>query len=350
MKIGILGLAQSGKKTVFQLLTQKKIENTHSGNVFEGNAWIRDFRVDRLGDMYKPQKLKHAEINLALIPAIETGTCEKSTWPDAARKADALCFVIRQFPSDNVFHPSATIDPKRDLETIECEVILSDLILVERRLERLEKEIRVNKKPEQQKLKSVLEKCKEALEDEKYLRSVEFTSEENNLLHSFQFLTMKPCLVVLNTGEDVPKETALSSTRNSQTEVVTVSCQMELEIDALETEEERKLFLEEIGFSKPAVERLSQAALELVGMISFFTVGKDEVRAWNVKNGSLAPQAAGAIHSDLERGFIRAEVTKWSDLLEAGSEAKTKELGQTLIKGKDYFVQDGDVFHVRFSV
>lgn len=350
MKIGILGFAQSGKKTVLQLLTHKKIEHLSPGEVAEGVAWIRDSRLDRLADKIQPEKVRHAEIDLTLVPSVEIGSGEKASWPDAARKMDALCLVIREFPSESVFHPKGAPDPQRDLELLECELILADLALVEGRLERLEKEIRTQHKPEQEKLRQALQRCRGMLEEETYLAEAAFSPEEAELLTSFQFLTMKPVLVVLNCGETVPEDISVASSRNPRIMVVPVSCEMELEIESLDTEEEKKLFLQEIGFLEPAVERLSLAALDLIGLICFFTLSKNEVRATTVRRGALAPEAAGAVHSDFERGFIRAEVIRWDELLEAGSEAKAKEQGLMMLKGKDYEVQDGDVLKIRFSV
>jgi GTP-binding protein YchF len=354
MELAIIGLPQVGKKTVYKLLTELDAASapTKSG-VIQGIAPVRDPRIDTLSDMFNPKKTKYAEFNLALPPDISPNASRSADWIDPIRTVDAFIHVVRAFDSPTVFHIDGSVNPERDIETVETELLFADLDLVEKRLARMEKE---RKKGDAQKEheKALLERLKTHLENEESLRTVELSEDEEKSIRSLQFLTRKPMVVVFNVGEDM--ETAAQELQEMRAKledrgatIVVLSAAIEEELIDLDAEE-REEFMADLGISEPAAHRLSRAAYEALGLISFFTVGPDEVRAWPLHAGSTAPEAAGRIHSDLQRGFIRAETTAYDDLVEAGSEKAAKEANHTRLNGKDYIVQDGDILNIRFNV
>jgi GTP-binding protein YchF len=362
----ITGLPYVGKTTLFNLVTGGHAKTgSFSGAEAETNvgiAKVPDQRVDELAALFKPKKTTHAEVmyrDLGLAHAKEPGQGISPQKLGDLRTADAIVHVVRAFRDPSVPHVDGSIDPIRDLATVELELLFADHAVVERRLERIAPELRAAKGVEREakeREKAVLVKAGAALDDERPLRDVEFDTDERKAMRGFRFLTLMPVLVVVNIDEaDVGSPDVVigpvreAAAAHRATSVIPVCAKIEAEIADLSAEEAAE-FRAELGLAEPALDRLIRATYELLGLCSFFTTGEDEVRAWTVPCGTPAQQAAGAIHSDLERGFIRAEVIKWSELLKAGSEANAKKLGIMRTEGKTYAVQDGEVFHVLFNV
>lgn len=353
MKFGIIGLPQTGKHTFFQLLTgaEPARHELKPGEAVKGIAHVRDPRFDVLCKMYEPHKQKPAEIEFNLFPALRIDQQGQNQWLAKIREMDAICYIVRSFQDPAIFHAAASVDPLRDVQSFALELLITDLDLAEKRADKLERELKRTRDSQQAKELETLRRCIAVLEEEKPLSTIEFSPEEAKRISGFRFLSLKPLLIVIN-GDEQGEPSGLTEavSHPGQVETVFLNALEELEISQLESEEERHEFLETLGLTEPAIDRLSRQAFHLLGLVSFFTVGKDEVRAWPIRKGTLAPQAAGEIHSDIERGFIRAEVVAYDHLIEAGSEQKAKEAGFTSLKGKDYTVADGDVIHFRFSV
>lgn len=357
MKIGIIGLPQVGKKTLFELLTghaptEKELA---SGKPIKGVAEILDPRFDALVALYKPEKAVRARIETETLPKIEKDTIAKGAIFEDINELDAVCHVVRAFADDSVYHVEGSVDPKRDIEFVNAELILHDLIFIEKRLERLDKTIKQTKEEAATKERELLGKLKAHLDKTLPLRLLELNHDEKKLIASYPFVTRKTMLVVLNVSEDSLNDTALTEKLRGELaplgiDVMQVSAKVEREIAGLESEEERREFLKAEGIPEPAIRVLTRLCIKALDLISFFTVGPDEVRQWNIRKGLLAPDAAGAIHSDLQKGFIRAEVIKYTDLAALGSEEKVKEAGKFYLKGKDYVVEDGDIITIRFNV
>ncbi|MBT3378580.1 MAG: redox-regulated ATPase YchF [Lentisphaerae bacterium] len=356
MDLGIIGLPQVGKKTVFELLTGLPAERAPSrSGITYGIASVRDPRIDILSAMYNPKKTRYAEFNIALPPDIQPDAARSADWLEPLRKVDALLHVVRAFDADHVFHIAGDIDPARDLTLVETELLLADLALAETRLERIEKDAKkgldLGEGARQQPL---LERCRQHLEDERPLRTLELTDDDAELIRSLAFLTLKPVVVVLNVGEEmVEAEGTLAPLARGVEEqgglAVLLSASIEGELTDLD-DDERAVFMEDLGITEPAAHRLSRASYACLGLISYFTVGPDEVRAWAVRDGAKAPEAAGRIHSDLERGFIRADTIAYNDLIAAGDEKAGREQNLYVLNGKDYLVKDGDIMEIRFNV
>jgi ribosome-binding ATPase len=345
MKIALLGLPQSGKRTLFSLLTGREVsEHRGEGESIEGVAPIRDPRVDYLAELMQPNKVTYAENKVVLCPDIMEGT-GKREWLDAARRCDLLCLVVRAFTSERVYHPAGSIDAGRDRRTLNTELLLADLELIEKRLERIAKEKKSGRTPAQLKEEQTLAKCRDAVEQEINLGSLEFDPEELESVKSLNLVTLMPLLWVYNVDEDKVAE-GQSGTEQS----FTVSALIEKEIMAMDDPTERREYMEAIGLNSSGLDRLNAAAYDALGLMSFYTMGKDEVRAWTIRKGTAAPAAGGKIHSDIERGFIRVEVVKYDDLTVAGSEAAVKAQGKALLKGRDYIIEDGDICNFRFNV
>jgi len=356
MELAILGLPQTGKKTLFQLLTGVAAEKAPTKDgMTRGIAPVRDPRIDKLSAMYNPKRTRYAEFAITLIPDIQPETSRSATWLDAIRNSDALLHVVRAFAADDVFHVVGSVDPQRDIELVNMELLFADLAMVETRLNRLEKDkTRKASDRDKQREKDLLERCRDHLEQEQPLRTMTLSDDELGQLRSLQFLTRKPMVVVINTGEQSAEDSSELQTLVARTEaqvgtVVLLSAAIEAEIAEL-PDDERLEFMQDLGLSEPAAHRLSRAAYDCLGLISFFTVGPDEVRAWTVRRGAKAPEAASKIHSDLERGFIRAETIACTTLLAAGSEKAAHEAKAFVLNGKEYVVNDGDVINIRFNV
>lgn len=348
MKIGIIGLPQTGKKALFELLTgHRPSENeAASGKPVHGVAQIRDGRFDMLAAMYKPKKEVRARIELELLPKIEKDSISKGEIFEDIAEVDALCHVVRAFKDDSIYHASGSVDPKRDIGAINSELILHDLIFIEKRFERMDKKAKQTKEEAAIKEKELLTKLKAHLDKELPLRAMDLSDDEKRALASYPLLTRKDMIIVLNVSEDQLKNKPQIEAQN----IMQVSAKVEAEIAALESEEEKKAFLADLGIAEPAINILTRLLLKTLSLMSFFTVGADEVRQWTVRAGSTAPEAAGAIHSDLQKGFIRAELIKLNDLKALGSEDAVKAAGKSYLKGKDYIVEDGDILNIRFNV
>ena len=368
----ITGLPYVGKTTLFNLLTGGHAATGAfagaEGETNVGVAKVPDARVDKLSALYKPRKTTYAEVtyrDLGLAPRIATGAGGHATQAGQGisaqklgdlRTSDALVHVVRAFRDASVPHVNSSVDPKRDLATLELELLFADHVVVERRLERIEPELRSAKGPEREQKRAVLQKAMAALDAETPLRDVGLDDEERKIVRGYRFLTLLPQLVVANLDEDdVGAPDAVlgplreAAARHRAMSVVGVCAKLEAEIAQLDPAE-AAAFRADLGLHEPALDRVIHATYELLGLISFFTVGEDEVRAWTIPAGLPAQQAAGAIHSDLERGFIRAEVIGWEDLLKAGSEANAKKQGIMRTEGKTYTVKDGEIIHVLFNV
>ena len=359
MQLGILGLPKAGKTTLFNLLTASRADTDKfatSRGAHVGVTRVPDPRLAVLRDLFQPRRYVPATLEVVDIPGIRRGQGrgeEEGEDLDLARlkTVAGLVHVVRAFHDPEILHPDGEVDPARDVANVELELILADHTLVERRLERLEKATKRGLTPEEQRERQLLaERILPALEEERPLRELELAAEDERRLRGFQLLSAKPMLLVFNVDEDrVAASGESEATPRPGTRSVVVSAPIEEEISRLPAAEQRE-FLEGLGLTEPSLERLIRAGYELLEMISFFTVGDDEVRAWTVPRGTRAREAAAAIHSDIERGFIRAEVVPWDELLRQGSLAASREAGTLRLEGKDYVVQDGEVVHFRFNV
>ncbi len=364
MKLGIIGLPNAGKTTLFNALTGQALEVTAYANPASAEApvgviKVPDARIDRLSTIYKPKKTVYAEVQCADITGLDrgiSGSGQKGALFELAWDADALIHVVRAFEDEAVSH-EGPIEPQADAAALDLELIFHDLELVETRLERIENSMKKGIGEGLDVEKAALERCREALEAEQPLRGVELSDEERAAIGSLQFASLKPVLVVLNVSEEAisgegtaAAVAALSDYyAGKQALVFSLSGKIEMELSQLEPDE-TVMFLEELGIEEPAMNLVIREAYELLGLISFFTVGEDEVRAWTTRRGDAAPRAAGRVHSDIERGFIRAETISYDDFIAAGDMAHAREQGTLRLEGKDYVVQDGDIINFRFNV
>lgn len=352
MRVGIIGFARSGKTTVFNSLTGARAEVGAFGSRQANLAVLKvpDERVDRLAEVYEPKKVTYAEFQFVDIAPDEAAGEEKalsSAAMTALRQVEALVHVVRAFASETVVHPLGGVDAARDCRTLEEEMQLDDLIIIERRLERLEKE---NKKDRQYEL---LSRCKTHIEAGKPLRTLELSALEEKDVAGFCFLSRKPLLLLGNygderIGDEDPANLQAVAAETGQT-LIELCGAMEMEVGQL-AQDERAALREELGLGEGSRTRFLKSAYAMLGLISFLTAGKSEVRAWTIQNGTRAQDAAAVIHSDLARGFIRAEVTHYDDFVKAGSMTKAKEAGFLRLEGKDYIVRDGDIMLIRFNV
>jgi GTP-binding protein YchF len=350
MRVGIAGFPRSGKTTIFNALTGQHADVggfTEPGKVHLGTIKVPDTRVDRLSAIFHPRKTTYAEIVFVDFPAASEAAASSALEPTTLtqmRETDALVQVVRNFP-DSIAGEAA--HPVRDIANFKSELLLADLVVIEKRLERLRKE----KGKEHE--RALLERCKAALDTEQPLRRLEWSNEETAVLAGFGFLSRRPLLVLLNVSEaDVraPIPAAVAGLLAAEAvQGLVLSGKIEMEMAALAAED-RQAFLEDLGLQAPASDRFIRAAYELLEQISFLTTGEDEVRAWTIRRGTTALKAAGKIHSDIERGFIRAEVAHYDDFVHYGSEAKCREAGKLRLEGKEYVVRDGDIIHFRFNV
>ncbi|HEY7387835.1 MAG TPA: redox-regulated ATPase YchF [Bryobacteraceae bacterium] len=355
MKTAIIGLPMVGKTSLFTILTGVHQETRVGATAARtGVAKVPDLRLDALARLYEPPKVTHATVEYVDMPAISKENLREPSYVASLRVVDAFAQVLRLFEDETIPHEKGTLDPRRDLEDVETELILSDLVVVEKRLERLEKDRKKIKSPDLDHEFALLEKCKASLDENQPLRHLELDAEEEKRIRGFQFLSQKPMLYVLNLGEeDAPRlhqreqefrEGILAGRK--QTAVTAVCGKIEAELAELPAAEQRD-YLASYGLSESGLERLISATYSLLGLMSFLTAGDDEVRAWTVPVHSTAVKASGAIHSDFEKKFIRAEVVHWKNLVDLGGYPGVREKGLLRLEGKDYIVKDGDVLVIR---
>jgi GTP-binding protein YchF len=354
MRLGIIGLPQSGKTTTFNALTRGHQPLSTSGGRFDvhtGVVDVPDTRVDRLSDLFKPKKTIYAKVTYADIAGLEGNQSAISgQLLNILTQMDGLVHVVRCFEDVSVPHPSGSVNPLRDIATMDAELLLNDLIAVERKLDRLLEERKKGGGRE----KSIIdreivlfERFKDALSEEVPLREIEISAEEEKTLSGFGFLTRKPILVLFNLDEG-QEEPVLEYT-HPQTNQAALQGKLEMEIAQLAPEDAED-FMAEYGISELGLERVIRLSYDLLGLISFFTVGPDEVRAWTIQRRATAYEAAGEIHTDLQKGFIRAEVIPYDELIALGGLNEAKAKGRLRLEGKEYVVQDGEIVHIRFNV
>ena len=365
MKIAIIGLSNSGKTTIFNALTGQDLVTTiyptAAGEPHYGTVRVPDPRIDRLSDLFRPKKTTCATVEYVDYLGLTKWDVEQNRKVfDLIKDADAIVHVVRAFRDDAVSHPLGGPDPFRDFQTVELEMIFGDLEFIEKRLTRMEESAKKGKKPNEAE-RNLLLKLQDILEKETPLRDVDFDEEERKAMSPLQFISIKPEVVLVNVGEqDLHSADATAVTAKieaslaerqggREARVVTLSGKIEMEIAQLPPEE-AEAFLEDLKITEPALHRLIRVCYELLGMISFLTVGEDEVRAWTIRRGTTALFAAGKVHSDIQRGFIRAEVVHYDDFIAAGSLAAAREKGMLRLEGKTYEVRDGDIINFRFNV
>lgn len=362
MQIGIIGLPNSTKTTIFNALTRSQAETSaySTGRVETHTAVVRvpDPRIDRLTAMFRPRKTTWAQVQYNDIAGLRVGIGREGGLSgqlfNSVAQNDAFLHVVRAFEDENVPHPLGTVDPAGDLAAMDFELLFSDLVIVERSLERLAQQLLKKRaypeRPADEALEALLFRLKETLERETPLRYLDLTPEECTAIRGYQFLTLKPVLVVLNVGEhgsDRPEDYLPHAPRHLP--VICLRGEVEMEIAQMEPAD-AELFLAGYGIEEPGLHRMIRLSYRLLGLHSFFTVGEDEVRSWTIPMGATALEAAGAIHSDLARGFIRAEVVAYDDLIAAGSLDAARKNGTLRLQGRDYVVRDGDILNIRFNV
>lgn len=356
MRLGIIGLPNSGKTTIFNALTGSTIETAAvSSGQFEMHTAVvnvPDERIDKLTAMYEPKKTVYTTITFVDIGGLDKGISQgglKGEFRNQLQIVDGFVHVVRAFVDETVPHPYVSIDPQRDLEIIDGEFLLTDLVSVENRLQKLQDELRIKgKKAEPVVLPEIemMERLKAALEDGKPLRDLGLTADEKRGLRGYGFLSLKPVIVLVNFGEEMG---ALMSYEHENAYIVGMQGKLEAEIGQLDDADAATMFMEEYKITELMASKVIRLSYELMAIQAFFTVGKDEVRAWSIPKGATAPEAAGTIHSDLQKGFIRAEVMRYEDLITLGSENALKQAGKTRLEGRDYVVQDGDILNIRFQ-
>lgn len=356
MQLGIIGLPQSGKTTLYKALTRADIPTDISSGQMEVHTSVVDVpdpRVDELCEIYHPKKVVRAKVTYADIAGLD-GSAGKNGLSGALSnmlsQMDGFLHVVRQFENPSVPHQSGSVDPIRDIQTMDTEFVLNDLVMVERRLERLREEHRRGVTRDRALIQEdidLFERLQAVLEQELPLRHYAFTPEEDKLLSSFQFLSRKPQIIVFNQSED---QSALEyKSPHPHTTAVSLPAKLEMDIAALDPED-AAVFMAEYGITEPSLSRLIRLSYDLLGVHSFFTAGDKEVHAWTLRKGSNAREAAGVIHSDMEKGFIRAEIISFADMITYGGTAEARAKWRLRVEGKNYIIQDGDIVEIRFNI
>jgi len=360
MKIGLIGLNQTGKTTLFHLLTGKTDAGASGGKSSAniGTAFVPDFRIDFLSGIYKPKKTTYAKLDIIDVAGFSVSTdghsSASSVFLNDVRPCDALVHVLRAFESSSVSHELGELNPARDLEAVETEMLIADLEMIEKRVGKIKSGKKITKENEFE--MALLERCFKWLDDGGSILDMELSETERLAIKSFAFLTEKPRIAVVNLDESqwetktYPNKDGLEALcKKLSIPLITLCVETELEINKL-PEEDKELFMGEMNILEPGIGILARTVYEHLGLVSFLTVGEDECRAWTIEKGTIAKHAAGKIHSDIERGFIRAEVVKFDNMKELGSMPKVKEKGLFRLEGKEYVVIDGDIINFRFNV
>lgn len=359
MKVALIGLSNSGKTTLFNALTGQNLDTTiyptTSGTPNIGVVKVPDERLDKLSEIFKPKKTTYTTIEyIDYIGLTKGDSIQNRKVFDLIKDVDAIVNVVRAFEDDSVIHPLGTIDPLRDIETVEFELIFEDLELIDKRLDKIEQALKRGKKPDEVE-KRMLLKCKEFLDKGISLRNVVFNEDDYRAMRHLQFISIKPEIIVLNIEEKklntiYPKEIEEHIIKNyPSSRILTICGKLEMEISQL-PQEEAKLFLDDLKISESASIKLIHMCYEVLGLITFFTTVGDELRAWSIKKGTNALKAAGKIHSDIEKGFIKAEVISYDDFIAVGNMSSAKEKGLLRLEGKTYEIKDGDIVNFRFNV
>ena len=360
LRAALIGLPSSGKTTLFQLMTSIHDAPRGKGDVNIGISKVPDERLDRLTAMYNPRKRVPATVEFTDVAGPARSGAQALVDVAGYKNADALVHVIRAFRDASVPHPSSSIDPARDAQAMEDELILADLGVAERRLERIEKDLKRGKSTELDRERDLVQRCKDALEHGTPLRALPLAGDDLKRLRGFQFLSAKPLLLVINLDEADVAEVGSDLSRaaektglkaflaHASTRAVALCAKIELEISQLEGAD-AKAFLSDLGLTESGLDRVIRTSYDLLGYISFFTVGEDECRAWSIARGTPAQLAAGEIHSDISRGFIRAEVVAYDALIGRGTMAACRDHGEVRLEGKEYLVQDGDIINFRHA-
>ena len=363
LNCGIIGVTNTGKTTLFNCISSTRAESSSfafsSNKSNLGVVNVPDPRLFKIADIVKPKKVTVATVEIEDIPGLTKGSIHGegigNKFLADIRNTDALIHVLRCFDDDNLPHIEGTVDPVRDMETVDLELQVKDLESIERKLEKLSKLAKTGDKDAKRGVE-VLGIYKEHLESMMPVRTANVEKADSKYIEDLALLTAKPVIYVCNVDEESAidgnsyVESVKEALADQETEILVIAAGLESEIAELENEEDRKVFLQDAGLSEPGVDRLVRSAYEMLNLISFFTEGPKEVRAWTIRRGMSAPQAAGVIHSDLERGFIRAEVIKYDDFISLGSESACRDAGKLAIEGKQYLVDDGDIVFVRFNV
>lgn len=365
MKLALIGLSNSGKTTIFNALTGKNIVTSHypsmSGEPHMGIVKVPDSRIERLSEFFKGKKQVYPTVEYIDYLGINTKDASQNTKTfDLIRDSDAIVHVVRAFEDEYVRHPLESVNPVRDISSVEAEILFQDLELVEKRLERMNEAAKKGKKPDEAERRLML-KCREALEKDMPLRKVSFSEDEIKVMRTFQFISTKPEIVVLNIGEKDINSSKEAEMMNAALKyftdrefpekvgVVSICGKIEMEIAQL-PQTDARAFLDDMGINEPALNKLIHLSYELLGLISFITIGVDEIKAWTITKGTTALKAAGKVHTDIERGFIRAEVIAYDDFITCGNMAIARDKGLLRLEGKTYVVKDGDIINFRFNV
>jgi len=360
LRAALIGFPGSGKSTLFQLMTSAKDAPRGKGDVAIGISKVPDARLDVLTSMYNPRKRVPATVEFTDLIAPARSGAQALVDVAAYKNADALVHVVRAFRDEGVPHPSGSVNPARDAQAMEDELLLADLGVAERRLERIEKDLKKTRTADLEKEHDIVKRCKDALEQGTPLRALQLAGDDLKRLSGFQFLSAKPLLLVINldeediakVGADIARAAELTGLTGflarAATRAVALCAKIELEIAQLEGSDQQA-FLSDLGLTESGLDRVIRTSYDLLGYMSFFTVGEDECRAWSIRRGTQAQLAAGEIHSDIQRGFIRAEVVSYDALTTRGSMAACRDHGEVRLEGKEYGVQDGDIINFRFA-